>query len=130
MKADEDAIVAEIEEFSAAWNNGDAKRAASFFTEDGVRVGAMGDRQVGRAELEAAFDRLYRGPFAGASVRQERGIVRMLTPELAIWQGGIEITPKSGAPMKGHAVHVMKKVDGRWMVLEGHTKLFPPPPPE
>lgn len=128
MKTDEDAIIAEIEAFSAAWSAGDAKRAASFFTEDGVRVGAMGDHQQGRAELEAAYDKLFHGPFAGASVRQERGAVRMLTPELAVWQGGIEITPKSGAPMKGHVVQVMKKVDGRWLVLEGHPKLFPPPP--
>jgi uncharacterized protein (TIGR02246 family) len=88
----------------------------------------MGDHQQGRAELEAAYDKLFQGPFAGASVVQERGDVRMLTPELAVWQGGMEITPKSGAPMKGHVVQVMKKVDGRWLVLEAHPKLFPPPP--
>lgn len=129
MKTDEDAIVAEIEAFSAVWSRGDAKGAASFFTEDGVRVGAMGDHQQGRAELEAAYDRLFHGPFAGASVRQERGTVRMLTPELAVWQGGLEIVPKSGAPIKGHVVQVMKKVGGRWLVLEAHPKLFPPPPP-
>ena len=128
MKTDEDAIIAEVEAFSAAWSAGDAKRAASFFTEDGVRVGAMGDHQQGRAELEAAYDRLFHGPFAGASVVQERGAVRMLTPELAVWQGGMEITPSSGAPIRGHVVQVMKKVDDRWLVLEAHPKLFPAPP--
>jgi uncharacterized protein (TIGR02246 family) len=76
MKTDEAAIVGEIQAFSDAWNKGDAKLTASFFTEDGVRVGAMGDRQQGRAELEAAYDKLLHGPFAGASVRQERGSVR------------------------------------------------------
>ncbi|GLQ53684.1 SgcJ/EcaC family oxidoreductase [Devosia nitrariae] len=70
MTAEEDAIVAEIEAFSTAWNKADAKLAASFFAEEGVRVGAMGDRQQGRAEIEAAFDQLLHGPFAGApSVR-------------------------------------------------------------
>ena len=127
MKTDEDAIGAEIEAFSAAWNKGDAKLTASFFTEDGVRVGAMGDRQQGRAELEAAYDKLLHGPLAGATVRQERGKVRMLTPDLAVWQGGLEIRPKNGAPMPGHVVQVIKKVDGRWHVLEGHPKLLPPP---
>lgn len=130
MKADEDAIVAETEAFSTAWSKGDAKAAASFFAEDGVRVGAMGDRQQGRAELEAAYDKLFRGPFAGASVHQDRGTVRMLTPDLAVWQGHIEISPPGGAPMKGHVVQVMKKVGGRWLVLESHPKLFPPPPPD
>ena len=128
MITDEDAIVAEIEAFSVAWNKGDAKLAASFFADDGVRVGALGDRQLGRAEIEAGYDKLLRGPFAGASVRQERGTVRMLTSDLAIWQGNLEITPKSGAPLKGHVVQVMKKVGGRWLVLEAHPKLFPPPP--
>ena len=128
MKTDEDAIGAEIEAFSAAWNKGDAKLTASFFTEDGVRVGALGDRQQGRAEIEAAYDKLLHGPFAGATVSQERGKVRMLTPDLSVWQGGLEIRPNGGAPMPGHVVQVMKKVDGRWLVLEGHPKLFPPPP--
>ena len=127
MKPVEDAIVTEIEAFSAAWNKGDAKLTATFFTEDGVRVGAMGDRQRGRVELEAAYDKLLHGPLAGAIVRQERGSVRMLTPDLAVWQGALEIRPKGGAPMPGHVVQVMKKVDGRWLVLEGHPKLLPPP---
>lgn len=128
MKTDEDAIAAEIEAFSAAWSNGDSKLTASFFTEDGVRVGAMGDRQKGRAELEAAYDRLLHGPLAGATVHQERGSARMLTPDLAVWQGGLEIRPKSGPPMPGHVVQIMKRSDGRWLILEAHPKLFPPPP--
>lgn len=128
MKADEDDIMAEVQAFSAAWSAGDAKRAASFFTEDGVRVGAMGDYQQGRAELEVAYDKLFHGPYAGAGVIQERGAVRMLTPELAVWRGGMEITPQGGAPIKGHVVQVMKKVGNRWLVLEAHPKLFPAPP--
>ncbi|MDO8359562.1 MAG: SgcJ/EcaC family oxidoreductase [Devosia sp.] len=130
MKSDEDAIAAEIEAFSAAWNKGDAKLAASFFTEDGVRVGAMGDRQRGRADLEVAYHKLLHGAFAGARVRQESGSIRMLTPSLAVWQGGLEILPKGGAPMPGHVVQVMKKIDGRWLVLEAHPKLFPRTPRE
>jgi hypothetical protein len=64
---------------------------------------------------------------AGAVVRQERGSVRMLTPEFAVWQGGLEITPPgSASPLKGYVVQVMKKVEGRWLILEGHPKFFPP----
>ena len=125
LSTDEDAIFSEVTAFTAAWNSGDAKAAASFFTEDGVRVGAMGDRQAGRAELEAAYDRLFHGPFAGGEVRQERGAVRMLSPDLAVWQGGIEIRPQSGPPLKGHVVQVMKRVGTRWLVVEGHPKFFP-----
>ncbi len=123
-----EAIFREIDAFSEAWSRGDAKAAASFFTDDGVRVGAGGDVQRGRAELEAAYEELLHGRFAGARVSQERGTVRMLTPELAFWQGAMTITPPGGAPaLRGHVVQLMKKVGGRWLVLEAHPKLFPPP---
>ena len=106
------------------------RRLRPWFTEDGVRVGAFGDRQQGRAEIEAAYAQLLHGALAGATVTQEPGTVRMLTPDLAVWQGGIEIVPPGNAPtLTGHAVQIMQKVDGRWLVLEGHPKLFTPSPP-
>jgi uncharacterized protein (TIGR02246 family) len=125
---DVDAIITETQAFADAWSRGDAVAAASFFTDDAVRVGAFGDVQHGRAELEAAYDKLLHQAMSGARIRQERGTVRMLGPGLAIWQGGIEVIPASGgAPMRGHVVQVMKKVNGRWLVLEAHPKFFPPP---
>jgi hypothetical protein len=55
--------------------------------------------------------------------RQERGTIRMLTPDLALWQGGMTIQPPGGAPaLKGYVVQLMKKVSGRWLVLEAHPK--------
>ena len=50
--ADEDAIFTEVEAFSAAWNGGDGALAASFFTDDAVRVGALGDRQQGKGDSQ------------------------------------------------------------------------------
>jgi uncharacterized protein (TIGR02246 family) len=126
---DVEAIYREVQAFSEAWSKGDAKGAASFYTEDGARVGAAGDVEHGRVEIEAAYDRLLHGPFAGATVTQERGTVRALSSDLAIWQGGMTITPAAGAPLlKGYVVQIMKKVNGRWLVLDAHPKLFPPPP--
>lgn len=126
---DEQAIMDEIAAFSEAWSKGDAAAAAAFYTEDGLRVGAFGDIQNGRLELHAAYEKLLHQTMPGAVVTQERGTVRMLTPDLAIWQGGMEITPPGGGPhLKGYVVQVMKKVGGRWLVLEGHPKFFPPPP--
>lgn len=124
---EEETIFKETHAFAEAWSKGDAKEAASFFTEDGTRVGAFGDVQHGRAEIEAAYDRLLHQTMPGAKVKQERGNVRMLSPELAVWQGGIEIFPAGGGPsLKGHVVQVMQKAGGRWLVLEGHPKIFPP----
>jgi uncharacterized protein (TIGR02246 family) len=107
---DEQAIMNETASFAEAWSKGDAKAAASYYTADGTRVGAFGDIQNGRSEIETAYDRLLHQTMPGAVVKQERGSVRMLTSELAIWQGGIEIIPAgSGAALKGYVVQVMKK---------------------
>ena len=125
---DEQAIFSETEAFSEAWNKGDAKTAASFYANDSARVSAFGDVQHGRAEIEAAYEKLLHQTMPGAVVKQERGNVRMLSSDLAIWQGGLKITPLgSDSSLKGHVVQVMKKVNGRWLILEAHPKIFPPP---
>ena len=128
---DEQDIYKENDSFLEAWNKGDAKAAASFFTEDGVRVSAMGDIEHGREEIEMAYDKLIHKTMPGAKAKMEKGTIRMLTPELAIWQGGIEIEKPDGSPsLKGYVIQVMKKVQERWLILEAHPKLFPPAPPK
>lgn len=126
---DENDIYKENNSFLEAWNNGDAKAAATFFTEDGVRVGAMGDIAHGREQITAAYDNLLNKAMPGAKVQMEKGTVTMLTPELAIWRGGLEIgRPDGSLPIKGYVVQVMKKVQGRWLILEAHPKFFPTAP--
>lgn len=124
-----EAIIEETQAFADAMNAGNAALAASFYAEDGTRVGGFGDIQHGREEIAAAYDRLLHQSMPGARLTPERGTVRMLTRELAVWQGALEIVvPGSDAPLRGHAVHVLEKIDGRWLILEGHPKIFPPPP--
>jgi len=121
------AIIAETQAFVAAMNAGDAALAASFYSEDGRRVGAFGDVQDGRGEIASAYHRLLHETMSGTQFIQERGTVRMLSPGLAVWQGGLElVVPGSDLPIRGHVVQVMKKVEDRWLILEGHPKFFPP----
>jgi uncharacterized protein (TIGR02246 family) len=123
---EEEQVIQATQDFVIAWNNGDAKAASLFYTEDGVRVGANGDIQHGRHEIERAYDKLLHQTMPGATVIQERGSVRMLTSDLALWQGSIEIIPSNGdTSLKGYVVQVMQKVDNKWLVLEGHPKIFP-----
>ena len=125
---DEESIYKENDSFLEAWNQGDAKVAASFYTEDGVRVGVMGDIEHGREEIAAAYDNLMHKAMPGAKAKMEKGSIRILTPELVIWQGGLEIQKPDGSPaMKGYVMQVMKKMNNKWMILEAHPKLFPLP---
>lgn len=124
-----EAIIAETQAFAEVMNAGDAALASSFYTEDGIRVGAFGDVQHGREEIRAAYDRLLHQSMPGAQLSQERGTVRILTKDLAVWQGALEIVvPGSEAPLRGHVVQLMKKIEYRWLILEAHPKIFPPPP--
>ena len=124
---DEEDIYKENDKFLEAWNQGDTKAVASFFTDDGVRVGAMGDIEHGREEIASAYENLMHKAMPGAKAKMEKGTIRMLTPELALWQGGLEIQKTDGStPMKGYVVQVMKRVNNKWMILEAHPKLFPP----
>ena len=123
---EEEKIIQATQDFLVAWNDGDAKAASLFYTEDGVRVGAFGDIQRGRHEIELAYDKLLHQSMPGATVKQERGSVRMLTSDLALWQGSIEIIPPTGdSPLNGYVIQVMKKIDNKWLILEGHPKIFP-----
>src|SRR6266496_3628360 len=125
----EDEIYKENDSFIEAWNQGNAQLAASYSTEDAVRVGAMGDIEHGRDEIEKAYDKLMHVTMPGAKGKTEKGIIRMLTNELAVWQGGLEIVkPDGSSSLKGYVVQVMKKVNNRWLILEAHPKFFPGPP--
>jgi uncharacterized protein (TIGR02246 family) len=127
---DEEQLHQVHEEFAATWSKGDGEGAAKFWTEDGVRVGAGGDVQHGRKEIAAALAKLFDGRFKGAQVKIGRGTVRMLTPELCLYQGEMQIEPPGGAPpIKGYYLEVMKKIAGKWLMLESHPKLYPPPSP-
>ena len=125
---EEDEIYKENDSFMEAWNQGNAQLAASFFTEDAVRVGAMGDIEHGRDEIEKAYDKLMHMTMPDAKGKTEKGTIRMLTNELAVWQGGLEILrPNGSLSLKGYVVQVMKKVNNRWLILEAHPKFFPAP---
>jgi uncharacterized protein (TIGR02246 family) len=125
-EADKEDILKETEKFIEAWNSGDAKLCASFYDEDGIRVGAEGDIHQGRPQIEAAYEYVLHKISPGARATASKGTVRLLTPEYALWQTSYTIEkPGDSLRLAGHVVEVLKKVNGRWLILEAHPKLFP-----
>ena len=126
---DEESIYGETEAFRQAWNKGDAKGVTSFFTEDAIRVdgvGTAGVTQRGKVELEAAYERLFSQTMPGAQMQYpDRGEVRMLSPEIAVWQGNLEVFRPDSTYLKGHVVEIFKKVKNRWLIQEAHPKVNP-----
>ncbi len=127
---DDEAEVLRLErEFIAAWNKGDAQAAAAVYAGDGTRVGAFGDVSHGRKEIQAAYATLLQGMMKGATADWQPS-VRLLSADIAVAQGSLVIHPVGGRPaIRGYSVDIWKKSGGRWQLVEGHPKLFPPPPP-
>lgn len=127
---DDEAEVLRLErEFIAAWNRGDAQAAAAVFAEDGTRVGAFGDVSHGREEIEAAYAKLLHGMMKGATADWQPS-VRVLSADIAVARGPLVIHPAGGgSAIRGYAVDIWRKSGNRWQLVEGHPKLFPPPPP-
>ena len=117
-------------DFMTHWSAGDAAGCANVYTEDGMRVGARGDVEHGRAEIEQAYVRLFTGPFRGAKVTSGPATIRSLGHDYALCEAAFTITPAQGEPLDGYSVDVMQRIHGRWWLLESHPKLFPPPPPK
>lgn len=124
LTADERTILEQVGAFVRAWNQADSGSLAAFFTDDAVRVDGFGDVQHGRQAITDGFRQLFHR-MPGATVRVEQATVRMLSPGLAVWQGGFEILRPDAAPLKGYVVEVLRKEGGRWLVLESHPKLLP-----
>lgn len=123
---DEQAILDQSERMSEAWNHRDGEAVSSFFTEDGMRVGPDGAESHGRTDIAAAYNQMIE-QLGGAQVKMEAPSIRLLTPELALVNTFIELANAEGLNIKGHTLEVWQKVDSRWLILEAHPKIFPPP---
>src|SRR5262249_14867780 len=113
--------------FVAAFNKGDARALAAFWTSEGDYVDQDGRRLKGRKAIEEAM----RGFFAenkGAKLRINIASVRVVTPELAIEDGTTDVIPADGTPptrARYTIVHV--KQSGEWRLASVREAAFAAP---
>lgn len=120
-------LILQLEDsFHDAWYSGDAKKIVMFFTEDGIRVGPDGVIQHGRKELEEAYDKLL-NMMPGSTIKFEPGSIRILCDDFATWQSKLTIILAGDKPsLSGYSFDLLKKIDGRWLILETHPKMIAP----
>jgi uncharacterized protein (TIGR02246 family) len=70
--------------FIRAWGDNDAAAYGACFTEDSDYVSYDGTRSAGRAAMQDAHDRLFRGVLAGSILVGEIESIRYLNPETAL----------------------------------------------
>lgn len=114
-KGAEAAIHAGAPAWSAAWNAGDAKALAAFYTEDATVMAPGGEPAQGRAAIEAAFKEALKAA-AGSKMTLTPGEV-MTADGWAVEVGKYVQNGADGSHQDhGRYIAVWKNVAGKWML--------------
>lgn len=113
---DEKAIKALLDDFTKAFNSGDATAAAATYTETAIVIDEHGERIEGRAAIRDQ----YAGAFAddpGSTIAIQADSLRFLGSETALEQGRATIKPAkdAGSPEITRFIVVYVKQGGHWL---------------
>jgi uncharacterized protein (TIGR02246 family) len=127
-KAKEEATLQKnAEAFVAAFNKGDAKTLAGFFTEDGDLIDQDGRQIKGRKAIEQVYSKLF-AETKGDKLFIKITALRVVRPDLALEDGLTEVVPADGGPPSAArytVVHV--KQEGRWLMESVREATAVPP---
>jgi uncharacterized protein (TIGR02246 family) len=115
------------QDFIAAFNKGDAKAVAAFWTEGATYVDQAGREYKGRAAIEKLYAKVF-AEGKGAKLSIHVISVKQLTPDVGIEEGITEVTPADGGPpsvARFSAVFVKK--DSVWYLENVHDSVAHPP---
>jgi uncharacterized protein (TIGR02246 family) len=127
---DEEMVHKMVEEFTAAWNQGDANAIAAFWTEDGDMVAPNGDFVKGRASLESYYRDYFEGAYQGTTISIEPANIRLLEPDVMMVDGSYEVAGMKDAEgndmpiIKGMYMHVSVKQGDVWRMIS-HRPFVP-----
>ena len=124
---EEKALQKRGEAFIAAFNKGDAKAVAGFWSPDGDYIDLAGKHLKGRKAIEDSFAKLFESE-KGAKLQINPTSIRFVTPELAIEDGITEVVPAADGPSSAArytVVHVKK--DGEWFLASVRDAEVHPP---
>lgn len=125
--AEEKALKARAADFVAAFNKGDAKACAAFWTADGDYVDQARHALGGRKAIEGAFEKQFAAA-KGAKLVIRTTSLRFVKGDLAIEDGTTEILYPNDVPPTGArytAIHV--KQDGEWYLASVRDAILVPP---
>jgi uncharacterized protein (TIGR02246 family) len=124
---DEIIILKQAESFVDAFHKGDARALAAHWALDGDYITQTGTHLKGRAAIEKAFEGLF-AENKGLKLRIDIGMLRFVTPDVAVEDGTTSVIPPDGAPPSRatyRLVHTRR--DGQWHVSSVREAPFTPP---
>jgi uncharacterized protein (TIGR02246 family) len=122
FKAAEDAA----QRYVAAYNKGDAKTLADFFSEDVDYIDQDGAETKGREAIQKLLAENFQ---ANPGVKLDLTVdeVKQLTPDVRVNRGFATVTPKSGAAVATRYVSISVKNGDRWLISQLTETEAPPP---
>jgi uncharacterized protein (TIGR02246 family) len=125
QKADPDAQKL-ADQYTAAFNKGDAKAVAALYAVNGTRLGPDGTLIAGRATIEKNYADGFAGPLKGSTLTLQQGATHAVTPDVKIMEGRYSAT--SIAPVKGRYVNTIVRQGKTWLLASVVTIPDPPAP--
>ena len=115
------------QEFIAAFDKGDAKAVASFWTETADYVDDTGRAYKGRPAIEKMYEKFF-AEHKGLKLNIIVNSHRMVGADVAIEEGVTEVAPaEGGLPSPAHFSAVLVKKDGEWYFESVHDSIPHPP---
>jgi uncharacterized protein (TIGR02246 family) len=123
---EEDDLQKRAEAFVEAFNKGDAKALAAFFTADADMVDQEGHHIDGRKAIEETYQKFF-SQAKGAKLFIRIAKVRVAKPDLAFEDGTTEVVYPQGPPTAGRYSVVYTKQDGTWYITSVREAIAVPP---
>jgi len=116
--ADEAAIKASVGEWNAAYNSGDADAIAAKYADDGVVMPPGVPKAAGRDAIrELIASEIAKAQAAGVTLDIDEGEASV-SGDTAWHAGSYIVNDASGAAVdSGNYLEVLRKTDGKWMIV-------------
>ncbi len=113
--------------FLAAYDKGDAKAVAAFWTADATYVDQDGGEHKGRAAIEKMYEKAF-ADNKGAKLAIHVTSLQQVTPDVVLEDGVTEVTPAGGGfPIAARFSAVLVKKEGEWYLQRVQETEAQPP---
>jgi uncharacterized protein (TIGR02246 family) len=123
---EEAALQKNAEAFVEAFNKGDAKALAAFFTEEGDMIDQEGHQIKGRKAIEETYTKFFNSA-KGAKLFITITSVRVARPDLALEDGVTEVRFPDGPPSAARYTVIHVKQEGKWLLESVREAIAVPP---
>lgn len=114
-------------EFIKAFNKGDARAVAAFWTEDATYIDQVGNEYQGRPAIEKLYAKVF-ATRKGAKLDIHVNNTKMVSADVLLNDGVTEVTPADGGlGTTARYSAVLVKKDGTWYLQSVQDAVAPPP---